>query len=599
MISRLYSRFLDLKFSSKLIIANISLFICALVILSLIIYRSASNTLQEKILFSADQSYNQGYSFLSERLGKISDTITVVLQDNTLAEIVNIASQDTDIFTQMSQMNYISSFLGNLESNVVLDKITLYVRDGMIYSNPYENSQMHLATLGGIDDTIWYFRMQKNTQQILWCPSSYFTRPDGRTEDTISALAYLLSRSDYRKPVALLRVDIHQNALTEVLSNSNVLENSITYLQTADGYPVCSSRGSLDPIIPADRITAMADTAEWTLCTGEDGCSYLFRSSLLPGTDWYMITALPAHDIYLESKALLSHILLALFVICLIVCIFVYLLSTGMTNRISQLSHKMRNVQNGDFSLLEATQRKDEVGELVSSYNYMVSQLSRLMEQQFLLGQKVKSYELKVLQSQINPHFLYNTLEMIIYLAQEEKYQKIESCVKALSRFYRLSLSRGREIIPIRDELAHVNAYVNIQNLRFEDRIQLLIDMDDYLHDFDIPKITLQPIVENAILHGIQEKESKSGTIVISGCMEGEDILLTVEDDGVGMSPEKLAQISSGTIPVSTGSSYGICNIHERIRLAYGSEYGLTYRSDPGKGTTVEIRLPAKSSQSA
>ena len=197
------------------------------------------------------------------------------------------------------------------------------------------------------------------------------------------------------------------------------------------------------------------------------------------------------------------------------------------------------------------------------------------------------------MQAQINPHFLYNTLDMINWMAQSGETTQVSEAVKLLSRFYRITLSRGSSIITVREELEHVTLYVQLQNMRFNDKLHFFVDVPDEMLDHTMPKLVFQPIVENSILHGILEKPVKEGNIVIMGWMEDETLVFVISDDGVGIPPEKLETILSGNSTGSKGSNIAISNTHKRIRLCYGSEYGLRYRSKPGYETEVEIRIPA------
>ena len=213
------------------------------------------------------------------------------------------------------------------------------------------------------------------------------------------------------------------------------------------------------------------------------------------------------------------------------------------------------------------------------------------------MGRELKSAEYKALQSQINPHFLYNTLDMISWLSYQKKPEQISSVVYSLANFYKLSLNKGKYIVPISDEISHVTYYMKIQDLRFSGEIHFLTDIDPVILQYSIPKITLQPIVENALFHGILEKKSKSGQIIIHGILAEDNVLLIVEDDGVGIPSDQLNVLleadNSEAHADDSGSHYGLRNINKRIRLQYGEEYGLSFESIPGEGTKVVLRLPS------
>lgn len=224
----------------------------------------------------------------------------------------------------------------------------------------------------------------------------------------------------------------------------------------------------------------------------------------------------------------------------------------------------------------------------------MARQINNLMQKQQEDAEEIRIAEFNALQAQINPHFLYNTMEMIGWMAQQGRTRETNQAIRDLSRFYRLTLSRKNSINSLEEEIEHVTIYVRLQNMRFEDSIDFVVDVPDSLLEYRIPKLTLQPIVENAIVHGILEKESHRGAIVLTGWLEENDIVLLVSDDGVGISKEKLTGIlKKKPAQGGKGNHIAIYNTHRRLQVLYGPGYGLTYHSQEGKGTDVEIRFPA------
>ncbi|MDF2986874.1 MAG: integral rane sensor signal transduction histidine kinase [Eubacterium sp.] len=249
----------------------------------------------------------------------------------------------------------------------------------------------------------------------------------------------------------------------------------------------------------------------------------------------------------------------------------------------------MKEAGSKNFIIEPLKNGEDEIGELTDSFNSMAGKINGLLDEQYRLGYEIKNLELKVLQSLINPHFLYNTLDMIYWLAVKNKVPAIENAAKSLGRFYNLSLGHGEDIVTLEKELTHVSTYVNIQNMRFEDKIKLVVDVPDELYSCRIIKIVLQPLVENAILHGIYEKEDSRGTITISGDASDGILQITIEDDGVGMNTEHLSALLSTP---GENRGYGVWNINERIRLTYGEPYGLQFTSTPNAGTCVFVKFP-------
>jgi len=231
----------------------------------------------------------------------------------------------------------------------------------------------------------------------------------------------------------------------------------------------------------------------------------------------------------------------------------------------------------------------------------MASRIAWLLEERYRLGQETKHSEMRALQAQMNPHFLYNTLDLVNCLALRQDAVAVRMAVEALSRFYRLSLSGGAETISLAQELEHVEFYVRIQNMRFDDGIALAVDVPEELHHLPILKLVLQPLVENAILHGIREKESGRGTISIRARREpareeksdyAGALAIEVTDDGVGMEPSRLAELRTTGVSPAEGHGYGVRNIDRRLKIRYGPPYGLEYRSERGRGTRVTVRIP-------
>lgn len=271
-----------------------------------------------------------------------------------------------------------------------------------------------------------------------------------------------------------------------------------------------------------------------------------------------------------------------------------YRLSQSITRRLYLLNDTMHAVELGDVSARVAPQGRDEIGQLMGSFSNMMGRIDTLMDEKLEQGQQIKALELKALQAQINPHFLYNSLDLINCTAIAHNVPEISRMVNALARFCRLSLSRGKEVIPLADELKHARLYVEIQNMRFEDRVRTEWDVESGVEQCPIIKIVLQPIIENAIIHGIFEKPDKTGNLRIAAFRQGADLVITVEDDGVGMDEEtRLANFAASASSANTKGGYGVRNISERLHLAYGAEYGLSCESEIGRGTRVTIRIPA------
>lgn len=265
-------------------------------------------------------------------------------------------------------------------------------------------------------------------------------------------------------------------------------------------------------------------------------------------------------------------------------------LSNALSRPLQGLSRAMQQFEKeaADFSYVPVGGSR-EVRQLSASFEHMVVQIQWLMERVRQEEINLRKTELKALQAQINPHFLYNTLDSIAWMCEQQRNSEAIQMVNSLARLFRISISRGHELIPIRAELQHAESYLQIQAHRFKDQFQYRFDVDEQLLDFLCNKITLQPIIENAILHGINGLVDK-GEIVVTLREDGDDILFVVEDNGVGMEPEQIKAIMRKERSDHTG--IGIKNVNDRLKINFGEKYGITIDSELDEGTMVTVRMP-------
>lgn len=314
-------------------------------------------------------------------------------------------------------------------------------------------------------------------------------------------------------------------------------------------------------------------------------------------TGWSIVSVTYDSDIITDWKSVQFINAIIGLILFLVVGLATNRISSGITKPVRKLQDIMKTVETGEFHLIGSIRGTDEIRELAHDYDIMVGRIRELVEANTKEQEMKRKSDLKALQAQINPHFLYNTLDSIIWMGEMGQSREVVQMTSALSKLFRISISRGHEIITIRDEIAHVQSYLTIQEMRYKDKFNYLIDIDPVLHEQPILKITLQPLVENAIYHGIKERDGE-GFIRISGVIEDNMILLEVEDNGSGMNREELEQLSEG-IEISpenrkkiSRQGMGLRNVHQRIRLYFGDQYGLSCTSSPGSGTIISVRFP-------
>ena len=273
-------------------------------------------------------------------------------------------------------------------------------------------------------------------------------------------------------------------------------------------------------------------------------------------------------------------------------------LSRSIYTPIKKLHDVTTTITKKDLEALMTSDNVDEITELGMSFNIMIGKIKELLDSKIKEQENLKKAELRALQAQINPHFLYNTLDTIIWMAESKKTDQVVEIVTALSSFFRISLSKGMDWITIGEEVERIRSYLTIQKMRYHDILDFKIEVDQAVSENTILKLILQPLVENALYHGIKNKR-QGGTISVRARRKNEDeVLLEVEDDGIGFTPEKLTQLRSeledDSGDIKSESGYGIGNVNNRIRLYYGKQFGLSLQSEYNTGTCVTLVIPAK-----
>ena len=285
---------------------------------------------------------------------------------------------------------------------------------------------------------------------------------------------------------------------------------------------------------------------------------------------------------------------LLVFVLVFLVGGFTVMTVSGILKPVNELYKATEQVAEGNFNARAMVNTKDELAVLAQGFNDMAENMQSLIDEIKEDEQKMRRMDLRLLQEQINPHFLYNTLDTIVWLVESNQPDEAVEMVVNLSNFFRMVLSKGRALISIKEEEQHIQAYLEIQKVRYGDIMEYNVSIDKVLYDYEILKLTLQPLVENALYHGIKYKRAK-GYVHITGEKDGNLIRLTVRDNGVGMDEDELKELQEVIKKPcqETRKGFGLANVNERIRTFFGPEYGMTIHSEKGNGTIVEVLIPA------
>lgn len=302
------------------------------------------------------------------------------------------------------------------------------------------------------------------------------------------------------------------------------------------------------------------------------------------------------NKIEVERKRNVTFTCIIFAVLLGVTLILAEIISHSITKPIKNLCISTKLVGNGDFTTRVPDSESDEIAMLTTSFNTMIEKIGSLVEDVKLEQINLRKTELKLMQAQINPHFLYNTLDTIIWLAEGNKTKDVVSMVSALSRFFRIALSKGYDYISIKEEEMLIRSYLQIQQYRYQDILEYEINIPEHMEQCSILKLTLQPVVENALYHGIKNKRGM-GKIVVEGYCEEDTIWFKVKDNGIGMNQQKVEQIKKlfnrpkeKDAPEQNG--FGLFNVNERIKLNFGAEYGLDVKSEYGIGSEFTICIP-------
>ena len=313
-------------------------------------------------------------------------------------------------------------------------------------------------------------------------------------------------------------------------------------------------------------------------------------------TGWKVVGVMPVDGMSLNSiKTKLLVVFIVAFILFILSIINSYI-SSKITNPIKELEKSVKKIEEGDLNTEVPRDGSYEIRHLGESIQNMSRQIRKLMDDIVAEHESKRKSEFDTLQSQINPHFLYNTLDIIVWMIENEKQGDAVRAVTALARFFRISLSRGKSIITVADELEHVRNYLMIQHMRYKNKFTYSIEADEEVLELASLKLILQPLVENAIYHGMEFMDG-DGEICIRAWRQNSELFLSVEDNGLGMTEEQVKRLFEDTEHVSSrrGSGIGVKNVNERIRLYFGSGYGLMIESEPDEGTKVTAHLPAVS----
>lgn len=587
---------------TKLLVSFALPVICMMILAMFIVHgvfwaRSETETL-ERARSNFDQGYGRIVNFI-DTMSNVSDTI---YYNGDLQRILS----DSDYLDERTALERYHEFIQLNEVFATAERATdifragVYLRDSISYTN----NVMHFMPMLELIERSDYMRYIYTVRRDKY----YFSPPvdiytPGVTVPTraVTLLRPIRTTQGSSKQIAIQQICVEVDAIEQVLQNTATSPGAFVYL--ADEYSQLITATDADRYysMKSDRTLPLNadDDGEWQQIY-IDGEAYYMLRSYLTTARWTLVTLIPENDIAQQSNYITITIVLITFLLLLIIGVVSFLLANSFTRRLENLNTRIQRVRAGEMDAQPpAESSNDEISALFVSFSEMTGELKNLMRAQYRSGKAVKTAELKALQAQINPHFLYNTLDLINWVAFDHDAPEISEIAQSLAKFYRISLNKGRQIVTIGEELDHVRAYVDIENHHFENNIHLSIEVSGEIQALGCINIILQPFAENAIMHGIaKDINRRECNISITAEREENDVVLTVRDDGPGMTPEQIHDVFLENT-VSSVHGYGVQNIEARIRLSFGEGYGVAFESSPGHGTTVRIRLPALTPEEA
>ncbi|MGO4274086.1 sensor histidine kinase, partial [Paenibacillus sp. TAF58] len=341
----------------------------------------------------------------------------------------------------------------------------------------------------------------------------------------------------------------------------------------------------------SELISEVMRTPGSNFVTSEGKNSRMYTIKTSQSTGWKIVGVTYVDELVSNKNELQMYTFFGGIGFLIIVVLLSIILSLRISGPIKHLESSMKEVEKGNFDIQVNIQSSNEIGHLSNRFNRMTTEIKELMLQNVKEQELKRKSELQVLQAQINPHFLYNTLDSIIWMAETGKSKEVILMTASLAKLFRLSISKGQEFISIFNEIEHIKNYLTIQKMRYKSKLDFEINVDKSILSYKVIKIVLQPLVENAIYHGVRNNAG-IGNIQITGMRKGDRILLQVIDNGIGMSPEEIHNMYQKDRTSVRGSGIGVQNVDQRIKLHFGDQYGLHFESELGRGTTVNVWLP-------
>ncbi|MEG0783978.1 MAG: sensor histidine kinase [Christensenella sp.] len=515
------------------------------------------------------------------------------MQSDVLNFLLTTASTDTNFSVYYELMDSIRLFLINLcSAQDNIECVTIIADRHEYYAN---NSTAPLLTSYDFRNEDWYKNALKTPEKASFLPPHIPAYLLGAEHPVISYLKPIIVTPGV-PPVGLVLIDLNIDSLAAVCNDISLGGNGYSYIINSKGeyiyYPDTDFPLNEDVPYPDHVYTdaILSGNSSFT-ANNSNGVKNVVFSKSVPKTDWYVVGVVPYAQLNAPAITLRrTQIFLGIIVAAVVSALLSFFINSNVFKRLFKLKNHMSYIKSGNFDVKFDTGANDEIGELGGGFNRMTAQIKQLISDVSTTENQKRLAEFAALQAQINPHFLYNTLDSIVWMAEANPAGASEMAYM-LASFFRLSLSRGADIVPLSQELEHTDTYLHIQKIRYENYFNYEIHVTADVQDFNVPKLIIQPLVENAIYHGIKPSGKKC-TLFVYAFRYKNYVLIEVADDGIGILPDELNRILKGEhISDNSLSGVGVKNVDERIKLYFSKYSGLYFRSNYGHGTVACIYI--------
>lgn len=552
----------DLNFQTKIKLAFLLISMIPVIVLGSFCFSETRSLLINQSKSDLNAALNQSALTLDSQLEAYNKIVNFLSFNQ---EIVNAANHTyTSTFEMYDQIvNVIDqNFYTARNLNASIEQLTLYTG-----TNLHQHGQT-VRQLDEIKKMNWYPHVMDSTN-VLWFSE----------QQRIFSVRRVLNTKIKNPKDNILYAKINYESLLKPFESLESQGGNLLILDTR-GQLVYTSEPS--GVYPTSLYSdPSVEEMHW------NGQKYTVLHSEIPTSGWTVFLYKPTNLITEKAWQIVSTVLFIIVGCIAAVAIAGTLFSRKFISRIEQLRSNMKTVEEGALEVTVHSDSKDEIGDLIRGFGNMVVKTEGLINKVYREEIARKEYEMKALQAQINPHFLYNSLSLINWRALRIHATDISEMAQLLSTFYRTTLNKGDNMILVSDEILNVQSYMKIQLIMHSNSFDVEYQIDEAILAFHMPNLMLQPLMENAIIHGIENRD-EGGKIKLSGKLEDDCIVFQVEDNGIGIEPERIASLLE-----SKPTGYGLKNVHDRAKVMYGSEYGLTIESEVNRGTRVILRFPA------